>query len=313
MRITRRDFGRAALAAAVAGPLRAVIDSKIQGVQFGAQTYSFNTLEKDPPAIVQAFTDCQLGLVELMSNHCELLAGIPKMPQFPRQRGVPLAPEQQDQQKQARDAIARWKAAATLDTWAGVSARFNNAGAHVAILCYNTNDRMSEDELEYGFTMAKGLGVKTISTSTTLTNAKRLAPMAKSHKITVAYHGHDETAKPNEVATLESYDAIIALGDYNMINLDIGHFTAANYDAVEFIQKHHDRISHLHVKDKKRNHGAAVPFGEGDTPIRAVLQLMKKEKYPFPGMIEMEYKIPADSNAVAEVKKCFAYCKEALS
>ena len=313
MHLTRRDFGRAALAAAAIGPLRAAIDSKIQGVQFGAQTYSLNTLEKNPPSIVQAFVDCQLGLVELMSNHCELLAGIPQMPRVQRQQGVPLTPEQQDQQKQAREAIAKWKAAANADTWSAVRRKFNDAGAVVAILCYNTNDKMSQDELEYGFTMAKGLGVKTISTSTTLTNAKRLAPMAKSHKIVVAYHGHDETAKPNEVATLESYDTIMALGDYNMVNLDIGHFTAANYDAVDFIRKHHDRISHLHVKDKKRDHGQAVPFGEGDTPIRAVLQLMKKEKYPFPGMIEMEYKIPAGSNAVAEVKKCYAYCKEALS
>lgn len=292
MSITRRDFGRAALAAGAIGALRAAINSKIQGVQLGAQTYSFNTLEKDPPSIVQAFVDCQLGLVELMSNHCELLAGIPRTP---------------------RDAVAKWRAAATPETWAAVRRKFSDAGANVAILCYNTNDKMSEGELEYGFTMAKGLGVKTISTSTTVTNAKRLALMAKSHKITVAYHGHDETSKPNEVATLESYDAIMALGDYNMINLDIGHFAAANYDAVDFIRKHHDRISHLHVKDRKRDHGPAVPFGEGNTPIRAVLQLMKKEKYPFPGMIEMEYPIPADSNAVAEVKKCFAYCKEALS
>lgn len=313
MHLTRRDFGKAALAAAAIGPVKAAIDSKINGVELGAQTYSFNTLEKDPPSIVHAFVVCGLGDAELMSNHCEELAGIPQMPHSRRERGVPLTPQQQEQEKQARDAIAQWKAAANPDTWRGVRKRFNDAGVEVAVLCYNTNDKMAQDELEYGFRMAQGLGVQLISTSTTLSNAKRLAPLAERYKIMIGYHGHDDTDKPNEVATLESYDAIMALGKYSGINLDIGHFTAANYDAVAFIKQHHDRITHLHVKDKKRDHGPAVPFGEGDTPIREVLQLMKKEKYGFTGYIEMEYKIPAGSNAVAEVKKCFAYCKDALA
>lgn len=313
MRVTRRDFGRAALAAAAIGPLRAAIDSNIDGVPFGAQTYSLNTLEKDPPSIVQAFDQCHLGVAELMSNHCEELAGIPRMPQLQRQRGVSLTPEQQAQMQQARDAATKWRASANADTWRTVRRMFNNAGVEVPILCYNTNDRMSPEELEYGFAMAEGLGAKIMSTSTTLTNARRLSPMAKSHKITVAYHGHDATDKPNETAALESYDTLMALGDYNAINLDIGHFTSANYDALAFIRQHHNRIANLHIKDKKRDHGPAVPFGQGDTPIGPVLQLLKREKYGIPAMIEMEYPIPSGSNAVEEVKKCFEYCKAALA
>ena len=57
------------------------------------------------------------------------------------------------------------------------------------------------------------------------------------------------------------------------INLDIGHFTAANLDAIEYLKKHHDRIVTLHIKDRKKDQGANVPFGEGDTPIRAVYLL----------------------------------------
>ena len=55
----------------------------------------------------------------------------------------------------------------------------------------------------------------------------------------LGYHGHDATNDPNQTATLESYDTLMAYGKYNGVNLDIGHFTAANYDAVAFIKEHH--------------------------------------------------------------------------
>jgi hypothetical protein len=63
----------------------------------------------------------------------------------------------------------------------------------------------------------------------------------------------------------------------------------------------------------KKDHGTYTPFGEGDTPIKGVLQLLKKEKYGFPGNIELEYRIPEDSTLLAEMKKCLAYCKDCLA
>jgi sugar phosphate isomerase/epimerase len=171
---------------------------------------------------------------------------------------------------------------------------------------------MKDEDIEYGFQMAKGLGVKGITTSTTLTMAKRIAPIADTHKLLVGYHGHDATNDPNQTATLESYATLMAYGKYNGVNLDIGHFTAANYDAVAFIKEHHAKITNLHLKDRKKDHGMNVPWGQGDTPIRDVLQLLKKEKYGFPANIELEYRIPEDSNVVVEMKKCLAYCKDAL-
>jgi sugar phosphate isomerase/epimerase len=175
------------------------------------------------------------------------------------------------------------------------------------------NDNMKDEDVEYGFSMAEGLGVQAISTSTTLTMAKRIAPIADRHKLLVGYHGHDATNDPNQTATLESYDTLMAYGKYSGVNLDIGHFTAANYDAVAFIKAHHAKITNLHVKDMKRDHGAYTPFGQGDTPMKGVLQLLKKEKYGFPANIELEYPIPPDSNLVAEMKKCLAYCKDCLA
>ncbi len=99
----------------------------------------------------------------------------------------------------------------------------------------------------------------------------------------VGYHGHDQTNDPNQTATLESYDTLMAYGKYNGINLDIGHFTSANYDAVAFIKQHHDKITNLHLKDRTKNHGQNTPWGQGDTPIKDVLLLLKKGEVRFPG------------------------------
>jgi len=356
MQFTRRDFGKFAL---VSVPLsRAfgakMIDSKFGGVQVGAITYSFNRIASpDPEAIVKAYQEIGLGECELMSNHCEALAGAPAMPTFGRGGGrgpggpppaaspaaappagappageqaaapppparkgggrAPLTPEQQAERQAAIEKLAAWRAAATPATWKAVTKKFNDAGVQVALLCYNMQDSMKDEDIEFGFTMAKGLGAKAITTSTTLTMAKRIAPVADKHKMLVGYHGHDATNDPNQTATLESYATLMGYGKYNGVNLDIGHFTAAGYDAVAFIKEHHEKITNLHVKDRKKDHGPNVAeWGTGDTPIKDVMQLLKKEKYPFPANLELEYQIPEGSDIVTEAKKCLAYVKSCL-
>jgi len=325
-----------------------MIDSKIDGVQIGAITYSFNTIASpDPQKIIDAYVAIGLGEAELMSNHCEALAGAPAMPNFgrggggrgpgmppraaaqdqssaagnppaptppPRGGRAPLTPEQQAEIEAAREKLTQWRADTGPGTWKAVRQKFNDAGVEVALLCYNMQDSMKDEDIEYGFAMAHGLGVRAISTSTTLTMAKRIAPIADRHKLMVGYHGHDATSDPNQTATLESYDTLMAYGGYNGINLDIGHFTAANYDAVAFIRQHHNRITNLHIKDRKKDHGPNVAeWGTGDTPIKPVLQLLKTEKYPIPANLELEYRIPDGSDIVTEGKKCFAYVKSCLA
>jgi sugar phosphate isomerase/epimerase len=331
MEISRRELGNIALASLSLSKAfgAKMINSKIDGVQIGAITYSFNRIASpDPEAIIRAYVEIGLGEAELMSNHCEALAGAPEQPMFGRGGGMgrgpgakkggggrpQLTPEQQAELQAAMQKLAQWRATTTAETWKGVRKKFNDAGVQVALLCYNMSDRMSDDDIEYGFSMAKALGVKAISTSTTLTMAKRIAPIADKHKMMVGYHGHDQTNDPNQTATLESYDTLMAYGGYNGINLDIGHFTAAGYDPVAFIKQHHDRITNLHIKDRKKNHGSDVAvWGTGDTPIRGVMQLMKEEQYTFPANLELEYPIPEGSDIVAEAKKCFAYVKSCLA
>ena len=119
--------------------------------------------------------------------------------------------------------------------------------------------------------MAKALGTNIITASTTVSVAKRIAPFAEEHKIVVAMHGHSNTTDPNEFATPESFAAALKMSKYFKVNLDIGHFTAANYDPLAYLREHHADITNLHLKDRKKNQGDNVPWGQGDTPIREVL------------------------------------------
>ena len=73
------------------------------------------------------------------------------------------------------------------------------------------------------------------------------------------------------------------------MTLDIGHFIAGNNDPVAFIRQHHDRIVNIHVRDRKRNNGPNRPFGQGDTPIRDVLRLIRDNRYPIRCYLEYEY------------------------
>jgi sugar phosphate isomerase/epimerase len=312
-------MGRMALASVpLAGAFGAKrIDSKFGGVQIGAITYSFNRIASpDPEAIIRAYVEIGLGEAELMSNHCEALAGAPAMPMFGRPGGgrPQLTPEQLAERKAAQEKLVQWRTSVDEKTWKTVARKFDAAGIELALLCYNMHDSMKDDDIEYGFRMARGLGVKGITTSTTLTMAKRIAPIADKHKLLVGYHGHDATNDPNQTATLESYETLMAYGKYNGVNLDIGHFTAAGYDAVAFIKEHHKKITNLHIKDRKKNHGPNVAvWGTGDTPMKEVLQLLKKEKYPIPANLELEYPIPEGSDIIAEAKKCLAYVKSCLA
>jgi hypothetical protein len=212
MEFTRRDLGKIALASVTMSRAfgAKMIDSKFGGVQIGAITYSFNRIASpDPEEIIKAYVDIGLGEAELMSNHCEALAGAPAMPAFGRGGAgrAPAAPGQAGAAPAGRADRgadpARRRRPRTLtpssrpngkQPWKNLAVALTNAAwkayrdsttpAWMSPCCYNMRDSMKDDDIEYGFNMAKGLGVKGITTSTTLTMAKRIAS-ADKHKLLV--------------------------------------------------------------------------------------------------------------------------------
>jgi sugar phosphate isomerase/epimerase len=201
-----------------------------------------------------------------------------------------------------------------MDTFKGVRKQFDDAGINLRILCYNLGPNVKDDEIDYSFRMAQALGAGAISSSSTVTVATRVATFADQYKLLWGGHGHDAVNDPEQFATLESYAKIMSFSRYIGVNLDIGHFTAAGYDPIAYIKEHHDRITNLHLKDRKRNEGntrgANVRWGEGQTAIKEVLLLLKREKYPFPADIEYEYQ---GTDPAIEVAKCLEYCRDILT
>jgi sugar phosphate isomerase/epimerase len=135
-----------------------------------------------------------------------------------------------------------------------------------------------------------------------------LGQLAQKNKVYVAYHGHEQQ-------TPTFWDTALQQSKYNALNIDIGHYVAAGNDKpLDILRSKHDRIRSMHVKDRQTPaHGKKnLPWGTGDTPITQVLQLMRDQKYKFPATVELEYEVPAGSNAIQEVKKCLDYCRKAL-
>jgi sugar phosphate isomerase/epimerase len=292
----RRDFIKLAAAGTalpLGVPFGARIDSVVNGVHLGTITYSFRDLPRTPGApdavdvMIKALTECGIGEIELFSPHVE-----PTLPG-------------------GREQLRQWRLSTPAQHFKDVRKRFDDAGITLFAYTINFRNDYTDQELDKSFEQAKALGVDIIAASTQLSVAKRLVPFAEKHKIYVAMHGHSNIQDPDEFAAPESFSKALAMSKYFKINLDIGHFTAANFDAVQFIRENHDQITHLHVKDRKKNQGPNVPWGEGDTPIKPVLTLLKGKKYPIRTFVEYEHR--GTGTPVEEVKKCMAYMRQALA
>jgi sugar phosphate isomerase/epimerase len=137
--------------------------------------------------------------------------------------------------------------------------------------------------------------------------SKRIGEYASKRKIWVGYHAHTQ-------AHLTFWDEAFSQSPYNGANIDIGHYTAGRSGSpIPFIEKNHARITSMHLKDRKFNEGPNMPWGQGDTPIKEVLQIIKKEKHIYPATIELEYNTPQGSTVMAELAKCIQFCKDALT
>jgi len=114
---------------------------------------------------------------------------------------------------------------------------------------------------------------------------------------------------------MTAFDQAFAMSKGNMANVDLGHFVAAGGDPVAFIKKCNGRISSVHLKDRTTPaHGQKnLPWGTGDTPLREILLTMKRDKHTCPAAIELEYEVPAGSDAVKETGTCLAFCEAALT
>jgi sugar phosphate isomerase/epimerase len=287
MKYSRREFGKTALAGL---PVSLALAEKVNGVTLGVMTYSYRALPQVPGV------DRVDGAIEALKANGT--------------RDIEFYESELQPPGKAED-LDKWRKAAQLEHLAAAKKKLDAAGVTTHAYTVNYKASLTDDDLDHTFEQAKVLGTNVIAASTQVTMAKRLAPFAEKHRIYVAFHGHSNTKDANEFATPESFDTALAGSKYFRINLDIGHFSAAGFDPVDYIGKHHDRITHLHVKDRKKNDGENMPWGEGDTPIKQVLLLLKDKKYPIPALVEYEYR--GTGTPVEEVRKCLDYMRRAIA
>jgi sugar phosphate isomerase/epimerase len=295
---TRRAFlgGAAALAAGalvpgrVVGadaPLTATVVSRpnsvFNGVRIGCITYSYRGDINSAEDTLKALIADGLSEVELMGGPIQAYAGLDS---GGGRKGDPA-----EHLAKCRD----------------LRKMYNDAGVNIHI--DKIGFGQSDEEIDFNFQVAKALGCVGITTERSETLAKRLAPFADKHKIWVAFHNHT-----NNYPVMEKTDPILSYGQYIGFNFDVGHYFAGTkgLSPIPVIEKYHDRIVSLHLKDRTAE-GGNLPWGQGKTPIKEILQLIRQEKWTFPADIELEYAIPQGSCAVAEVAKCVQYCKEALA
>ncbi|MDP7640279.1 MAG: TIM barrel protein [Candidatus Hydrogenedentes bacterium] len=288
---SRRTFlgGTAALAASAMFPPQAraaddaMPDSNFNGVQIGAITYSYRSMPSSAEELLRYIVQCGINSVELMGGPAE---------QFARKH----TPES--------------GIGGPMDGFEALRKMYNDAGVNIHIVKFGNigNGDMTDDQVDYYFQAAKALGAKGITRELSRDAARRLGPLADKHEIVIAFHNHTQI-------TLATYDGdLLSYGKHLGINLDIGHFVAGTSESpIPLIDKHHERILSLHLKDRKKNDGPNLPWGEGDTPISEVLQFIKKNNLTIHGDIEVEYSIPAGSDAVKEVTTCVKFCEEALA
>ncbi|MGI4755328.1 MAG: sugar phosphate isomerase/epimerase family protein [Janthinobacterium lividum] len=330
MSFTRRDFGKLAAAGLSAAALRPGTlfaqgkpDSHFGGVQIGVISYSYREMKpSDANAVLKYALMDGIDGVEL-ENVQETWAGAPVPPPRPMpnrpspgqqigERRPQMTEEQKAAQAAYQDQLNAWRLTLPMSKYESLRKMYNDAGVKIYAFKITLNMKMEDAVFDYAFKAAKACGATQLTMEMPDGNpelTKRIGEFASKYKMMMGYHAHLQ-AKP------DTWDEAMAQSPYNGINLDIGHYTAAgNHDAVEFIRKNHARITSIHLKDRKFPEGGGqnTPFGEGNTPIKQVLQLMKSEGYKFPATIEMEYIVPPDSDAVKEVGKCLAYCKSCLA
>jgi sugar phosphate isomerase/epimerase len=302
--------------------------SLIRDVQIGVITYSFRSMpDQSAEATLQYVLDAGISAIELMGDPAESFAGKPENP-VDRRAFYSLMRAQrdgeeltEDQQKEMADMrsqmdaynkqVAAWRAKASMDKFVQMRKMYNDAGVSIYGFKPNAFGKDNTDvEIAYGMRAAKALGAShvTLEHPSDDAHTERLGKLAKKHKVYVGYHGHEQQ-------TPTFWDTAMDQSAYNAMNLDVGHYVAAgNPDPLALIRSKHDKIVSMHVKDRQTpfNGKGNLPWGSGDTPISAVLQLMRDQKYTFPATIELEYEVPAGSDAVKEVAKCLDFCRKAL-
>lgn len=333
---------------APAGP-----NSKFGGVQIGAITYSWRSMPGGLENVIKYCKEANISSIELMSPDLEDFLGAPKNPMQgmfggPRpttatagqagaqQQGPPpppppagatagaapggqgggggrrqMTPEQQEMVNKYNSDLKAWRVSLDIAKVAAAKKLFDTAGIKVPMVKFSPA-RWSDEEIDYAFKVAKAMGAKGVTEEISEEAVKKLAPFAQKHGMFAIFHNHMQFATEGF-----SYDPFLAVSPAVMMNFDAGHFFGSTgIHPNTMIEKYHDRIFSVHMKDKTGPKttppNTNQVWGQGEMPIADVLLLIKKNKWPINCDIELEYEVKPWSNAVKETKLCVDFARQIL-
>ncbi|MGD0756663.1 MAG: sugar phosphate isomerase/epimerase [Bacteroidales bacterium] len=309
-------------------------NSNFGGVQMGTITYSWRSMPGGVENIIKYCKEAGINSIELMSDDVEEYLGAPKNPMmamFSAPPPPPKAPagapagappaggfkmpeftaEQKAQIAKYNEEVKKWRLSLPISKFDDVKKLFDDAGIKIHIVKFSPA-RWSDEEIDYAFKAAKALGTKGVSEELGMEAVKKLAPFAEKNGMYAIFHTHMQFATPGF-----SYDPFMAVSPAVMFNLDTGHFfgsTGRHPNTI--IEKYHDRIVSIHVKDKTGPKtdpaNTNQVWGQGECPVEDILLLIKQKGWPIFCDIELEYDIKPWSNAVKEVKTCVHYARQIL-
>ncbi|NLN31343.1 MAG: sugar phosphate isomerase/epimerase [Bacteroidales bacterium] len=328
-----------------------VPDSNFGGVQIGAITYSWRSMPGGIENIIKYCRQSGLSSIELMSGDLESWLGAPENPMAgmfgpppqaggqrppgtpgqqptgtPGQRppgtpgqqpaGTPgqrprRTPEQEAAITKYNQDLKDWRLSLPMSRVEQARKLFNDAGIKVHIVKFSPA-RWSDEEIDYAFRAAKAMGAGGVTEEIGEEAVAKLGPAAHKHGMYAIFHNHMQFATPGF-----SYDPFLAVSPAVMMNFDAGHFFGSTgIHPNSIIEKYHDRIYSIHLKDKTGPEtdpaNTNQVWGQGEVPIADILLLLKKQKWPINVDIELEYDIKPWSDAVKETKICTGFARQIL-
>ena len=320
MRLSRREFGFGLLIAptfllGAARPTR-------RAVRLGVSTYSYRDMLPKPGTMVGKMIAANRALgLEMI----ELWDATIQPPSYANGAAWQVSPKGEASaasiagrppegpltpaQLARRDLVRKWRLETPLAHFVDIGRQFTEAGIEVQAFASDLKDEFSDAEVDRTFEITRAVGAEVLNTSTTLSMAERVVPFAARHRMRVGMHGHSNLRDPNQLATPASFTRCLAMSPWYVINLDIGHFTAAGFDPLAFLEQHYQRTTSIHLKDRKKQDGPNMPWGTGDTPIREVVRQIRDRRWNIALIIEYEY---ADDPSVEAIRVCRDYIDASL-
>jgi sugar phosphate isomerase/epimerase len=313
-------------------------NSNFGGVQIGTITYSWRSMPGGVENIIKYCKEAGISSIELMSGDVEEYLGAPKNPMMgmfgpppppppkapasapaaappatppPAPQRPELTAEQKAQIAKYNEEMKTWRLSLPMSKFDDVKKMFDDAGIKIHIVKFSPA-RWSDEEIDYAFKAAKALGTKGVTEELGMEAVKKLAPFAEKHGLYAIFHTHMQFAQPGF-----SYDPFMAVSPAVMFNFDSGHFFGSTgLHPNTIIEKYHDRIVSIHIKDKTGPKtdpaNTNQVWGQGECPVEDILLLIKQKGWPIFCDIELEYDIKPWSDAVKEVKTCVKYARQIL-